>query len=100
MYRPNGQEYFDTVKTGEVALTSVATQLPDISCLLVKFKAKSANGTNIYLGGGSTATIPDLATDATTGLELAASADTDFIPVTNLNKFFRLVSGGNVGGLT
>ena len=96
--RPNGLEYFETVKTGEIALTSVSTQLPNVSCHQAKFKARAGNAVPVFIGP-SGVTIADGATDALTGFQLAANEDTGFVPVLNLNKFYGLASAG-VGQLT
>ena len=96
--RPNGQEYFDSPKTGEIALTSVSQQLPNISCYQVKFKARAINAVPVYIGPSGT-TIGDGSTDATTGFELSAKEETGFVPVRNLNEFYALASAG-VGQLT
>jgi len=56
---------------------------------LVKFKAERANAGNVYIGVNGV-TIPDGATDETTGFELDAGEETDWIPVDNLNKFWAI----------
>jgi hypothetical protein len=97
MYRPNGLEYFETAKSGEIALTSVSNQLPNVECLLVKFKAR---GAKVFLGSVDPVTIPNGVTDATTGFELLDGDVIEWLPVNNLNKFYALASASNAGGLT
>lgn len=79
----------NNVKTGELQGSATALQLPDISCRVVKFKARDDNTGNVYLGG-SGVTKPDGATDTTTGYQLDANQETEWIPVGNLNVFYRI----------
>ncbi len=80
---------YDTIHSGEVAGSLTAAQLPNVSCRLVRFKARDDNAGSVYLGG-SGVTAPDGSTDATTGLELNAGEDSGWIPVDNLNRFWRI----------
>jgi len=80
---------FDTVVSGELAGSATALQLPDIPCKMVKFKAVIGNAGNVYLGGAGV-TVVDGTTDTTSGYELDAGESTDWIPVTNLNKLYRI----------
>lgn len=80
---------FDHVKSGELAGSATAVQMPDKSCQAVKFKAEASNVGKVYIGGAGV-TVPDGTTDATSGMELAAGAETGWIPVSNLNAFFRI----------
>lgn len=86
--------YFGTiqnkqVRSGELAGSATALQLPDIPCSMVMFKAASSNAGNVYIGGAGVTKV-DGTTDATTGLELAAGNNTGWIPVSNLNVFYRI----------
>lgn len=83
------QKTYTSVKAGEIQGAAAATQLPSISCKLVKFKARNDNAGNVYLGGAGV-TLPDGTTDVTTGIELDAGEETGWIPVDNLNRFYRI----------
>lgn len=78
-----------TVHSGELAGATSATQLPDIDCVLVRFKALTGNVGNVYLGGAAV-TVADGTTDTTTGIELTPGDDTGWIPITNLNLLYRI----------
>lgn len=80
---------YTTVKSGELAGAAEVTQLPDVPCLLVRFKAQADNAGRVYLGGAGV-TVVDGTTDATTGFELDAGEETGWIPVDNLNRFYRI----------
>src|SRR3990167_1674124 len=75
------------VKSGEVSGDTAIKQLPDVSCRLVMFVAPNTNTGDVYLGA-STITIPNGATDATSGYQLKASAQTPWLPASNLNLFY------------
>jgi len=77
------------VVSGEIQGGTTAAQLPDIPCVIVKFRALASNSGNVYIGG-SGVTIPDGVTDTTSGFELDAGQDTDWIPVENLSKLFMI----------
>lgn len=85
---------YSGVKTGELAGSETAVQMPDISCLKVRFKAASDNAGNVYIGGDGV-TAADGATDATTGFELDAGDDTGWLEVVNLNVFYRICDNAN-----
>lgn len=80
---------FSTVISGEVQGGTTAFQLPDIACAMVKIKARSDNSGSVYLGG-SGVTIPNGATDETTGFELDAGDETGWLPLDNLNKLHAI----------
>lgn len=80
---------FKNVKSGELQGSATALQCPDISAVLVRFTAETGNAGNVYLGGAGV-TKPDGTTDTTTGLVLDAGQTTDWMPVENLNKFYRI----------
>lgn len=84
----------DSVKTGELQGSASALQMPEIPCNLVKFKAEASNVGNVYIGG-STVSLPNGNTNATAGFELAPGDETGWLPVSNLNKFYRICD--NVG---
>lgn len=78
-----------TVKSGELQGSATALRMPDISCKLVKFKSVSSNAGNVYIGA-SAVTVVDGTTDATSGFELSAGDESGWIPITNLNLFYRI----------
>ncbi len=80
---------YSTVKSGELAGSATAAQMPDVGCRLVMFKAAASNAGNVYIGG-SGVTVPDGSTDTTTGWELAAGEESGWLPVDNLNRFYRI----------
>ena len=80
---------YTTVAVGELAGNVSATQMPNVACKLVKFKAEYDNAGRVYLGG-SGVTKADGSTDTTTGLQLSAGEETGWIPVGNLNLFYRI----------
>lgn len=84
-----GYGLFDEVVTGEVAGSVTAAQFPDVPAKLVKIVAVTGNSGNVYIGGASV-TAPDGTTDTTSGLLLDAGDSTDWIPISNLNKLYRI----------
>lgn len=84
-----GLPAFSTVACGELQGAASATQLPTVSCKMVKFKARANNSGNVYIGK-SAVTLPDGTTDTTTGIELSPGDDSGWLPVTNLNIFYRI----------
>lgn len=80
---------YGVVKSGEVQGSATAAQLPDIPCRAVAFSALSSNAGSVWLGGAAV-TVADGTTDTTSGLELQAGDMTQFIPVPNLNLFYRI----------
>jgi len=80
---------FETVLSGELAGATTATQMPNIGCKLVKFKAVSTNPSMVYIGGSGVTKV-DASTDATTGWELDAGEETPWFPVDNLSRFYRI----------
>ena len=80
---------FATVKTGELAGSATAVQMPDVTCYQVKFKALADNSGNVYIGG-SGVTVPNGATDTTSGWELDAGQESEWLYVDNLNVFYRI----------
>jgi len=80
---------YSIVRTGELAGSATAAQMPDIDCQMVKFKAVIGNAGNVYIGG-SGVTVVDGTTDTTSGLELDAGEETPWLNVPNLNIFYRI----------
>ena len=80
---------FSVVRCGELAGATSATQLPSVPCRLAKLKAAAANAGKVYLGGAGVTKV-DGTTDTTTGLQLAAGEETGWIPIDNLNRFYRI----------
>jgi hypothetical protein len=76
-------------KTGELAGSVTAIQMPDVPCSMVRFKALADNAGNVYIGA-SGVTLPNGATDITTGFPLDAGDDTGFVPCDNLNRYYRI----------
>lgn len=81
--------YYEGVKSGELAGSATALQLPDIPCRMVWFTGVVSNAGNVYLGGAGV-TKPDGTTDVTTGIEIDAGVTIGPIPVDNLNRFYRI----------
>lgn len=84
----------DNIITGEIQGSVVSFPMPDIPCCVVKFKAVRSNSGNVYIGR-STVTLPDGISDKTTGYELDAGEETDWLPISNL-KLLSLICD-NVG---
>ena len=80
---------YDSVASGELQGRASALQLPDIPCRAVFFTAIASNAGKVYLGGPGV-TVPDGTTDTTSGIELQAGDMTPFIPISNLNKLYRI----------
>jgi len=80
---------YDSVASGELQGSATALQLPDIPCRAVFFTAIASNAGKVYLGGPGV-TAPDGTTDTTSGIELQAGDMTPFIPISNLNKLYRI----------
>lgn len=81
--------FHTAVVSGELQGGTTVIQLPDISCVRVKFRALASNAGNVYIGG-SGVTVPDGATDTTSGFELDAGQDTGWIDIDNLNRFYMI----------
>ena len=86
---------YATVVSGELAVGTAAggTVTASVACKLVRFKARNSNAGTVFMGGGTTVTVPDGTTDATTGLGLIANDDTGWIPAANVNQFYFISSG-------
>lgn len=80
---------YQNVRCGELAGSATALQLPNVPCSLVRFKAVASNAGNVYLGGAGV-TVVNGTTDVTTGLEIGPGEDTGWLPVDNLNRFYRI----------
>lgn len=80
---------YTRVQMGQLAGVGSATQLPDVQCALVSFKALGVNTGMVYLGGAGV-TVDGTATNTTTGFELDAGDATPWIPVDNLNRLYRI----------
>lgn len=79
----------NVIATGEVQGGTTAFKMPDVPCVMVRIRALSSNSGNVYIGG-SAVTRPDGETDETSGFELDAGQDTDWLPVENLNKLYMI----------
>jgi hypothetical protein len=84
-------DYFslDTVETGEVAGSATAAVFPTVECEMVNIKAHADNAGNVYIGKAGV-TVADGTTDTTTGFQLDAGQETGWLPITNLNKLYRI----------
>lgn len=80
---------YTTPASGELAGSASATQMPSVACKLAKFKAAYDNAGRVYIGG-SGVTKKDGTTDTTTGIELSAGEETGWLPVSNINVFYRI----------
>ena len=83
------QETYLTVLNGELAGSANAIQMPQRACRFVKFIAATDNAGNVYIGGAGV-TVANGTTDTTTGLVLDAGQDSGWIPVADLNQFYRI----------
>lgn len=83
------QASYTIVQNGELAGNAAATQMPNVPCKLIKFKAQYANVGRVYIGGAGV-TVAAGTDDATTGIELSAGEETGWIPVDNANRFYRI----------
>jgi len=81
---------YDSVASGALAGSVSALQLPDIPCRAVFFTALASNVGKAYLGGPGVTIPSDSTTDTTSGIELQAGDMTPFIPISNLNKLYRI----------
>jgi len=84
-----GIKKYTAPTSGELAGSVSAVQMPSITCSMVNFKAVLSNAGNVYIGI-SGVTVVDGTTDTTTGFELGPGDETGFIPVDNLNRFYRI----------
>lgn len=80
---------FSEIATGELAGAVAAVRMPNVACKFVKFKATTSNAGNIYIGDAGV-TVPNGVTDLTTGLELLPADESGWIPIDNLNRFYRI----------
>ena len=79
---------YGLVQTGEVSGSATAKQLPNVACSIVMIIAMGSNVGDVYVGGSSAVTVVNTTTDTTAGYELKASAQTPWIPISNLNLLF------------
>jgi len=81
---------YKTLLTGELAGTVTAVQMPDIPCSKVKFKAVRSNSGNVYIGVEGVTKVAGGANNTTSGYELDAGEETDWLWIDNLNKLYRI----------
>ncbi len=74
---------------GELQGVTSATLCPTLPCKLLKFKASNSNAGNVYIGKSGVTKV-DGTTDTTTGYRLEPGDDSGWLPVANLNKFYRI----------
>lgn len=86
---PSFNEQYRTVKTGEVAGATSATQLPNVPCRLAVLKAVGSNAGNVYVGVAGVTKV-DGTSDATSGWELDAGQETPVLPISNLNQLYLI----------
>lgn len=73
---------FETIITGQITGAVNAERLPDIAAAVVKIKANATNDGNMYIGAEGVTT--------STGYQLDAGEETDWIPLGNLNKLYQV----------
>lgn len=88
-------ELFATVKTGELAGSASAVQMPDKPCSRARVKACNDNTGAVCVGFSNSVTLPDGTTDTTTGFPLYAGDDTGWIEITNLNLLYYISATGD-----
>lgn len=87
-----------TVLNGQVAGGTTAAQLPDVSAKMVILKALPDNGGYVAVGGsGVTLSAAGTVTNTTTGISLGAGDSLGPIPVSNLNKLYRICTNATDG---
>lgn len=82
------------VASGELAGSATAVQMPNISCKMVKFKARYVNTGKVHIGGVGV-TVPNGVTDTTSGLSLNPGEESGWIPIDNLNRIYRICDSAN-----
>lgn len=88
-YKVPSTDTFSVPATGELAGATSATQMPNIVCKMVKFKAHADNAGKVYIGGSGVTKV-DGTTDTTSGFQLSAGEETGWLLVENLNIFYRI----------
>lgn len=76
---------------GEVAGSTLAVNLPDRKCKGIVFKNRTGSTTTFYIGGEGV-TIPNSATDTTSGFALAPGESSPLLPCTNANVWWVIAS--------
>ena len=80
---------YNKILSGEIQGSATASQMPDIACRAVTFKAVSDNVGNVYIGGAGV-TVPDGTTDTTSGVEMVPGDWLQFNPTDNLNIYYYI----------
>lgn len=75
--------------TGELIGVTAHTQMPDIACKGVIFKAEWGNTGYVNIGKDGVTMVAGT-TNTTCGLQLAAGESTGYWPCGNLNEFYRI----------
>jgi hypothetical protein len=75
---------------GERAGSATAVQLPNVPCRYVNIKADNDNAGTVYLGASASVTAKAGTTTTTAGFPLAASEETGWLPVSNLNEIYMI----------
>lgn len=90
----NVRDYpYDNVRSGALEGAATATQLPNVPCCQVNIKAVSDNAGKVYIGGSGVTTHGG-GTNTTTGFQLSAGEETGWMPISNLNKLYRITDNG------
>lgn len=87
--QPVENAIYTSPKTGELAGSATALQMPDISCRLVMFKAVASNVGNVYIGIAGVTKVAGTTT-TTAGFELTPGDTTPYLPIDNLNRLYRI----------
>jgi len=78
---------FNSLVSGEVSGSATAKNLPSIPCRLALIQAEHDNVGRVFWGGPGV-TKPDGITDTTSGLPLAASSFSPWLPIENLSQLY------------
>lgn len=76
-------------RSGELAGSATAAQMPNVPCCLVNFKAEAGNAGKVYIGGAGVTKAAGT-TNTTCGWELSAGDETGWLPTTDMNLFWRI----------
>lgn len=89
---------YSAPSNGYVSVGTSDVQMPSLACSYLQIKALKSNTGTIYVGTGSgVASTVTGSTNTTTGLELAASETTGWMPVSNANLFYLIASAASQG---
>ena len=80
----------DVVVSGEVITSLAAVQFPTVAGNFVKIKAMPQNVGRVYIGPSAAVVKRTGLTSAVTGFPLSANESTDWMPISNLGKFWHI----------